>query len=235
MVSFLGVLLVPALDERTLFFILIGGCILAVLGQIWLILRAWGTTRGWGLAVLFLSPVAAPLYTITHGRRAAAPVLLLLVGLIVVGSPYALNRLFPPPAVAVREDKPDGPRDTLTGATETAVAAYLREHRDATVLQMANRPDVTDAILPLLRDMPHLRELDLNDTAITDTGLATLASLPNLESLRIARTRTTPEAVEQHILTLPKLKQIDVSGLKIPTKVLRAWKNAEPETRRYVN
>ena len=49
------------------------------------------------------------------------------------------------------------------------------------MLQMAN-PDVTDRTLESLKGMKALKELDLNDTQVTDAGLDILSDLPALEA-----------------------------------------------------
>jgi hypothetical protein len=137
--------------------------------------------------------------------------------------------------VAVVQEVGGERRGTLTGATETDLVANLKTDQGRAVLQLANRPDVTDDALKLLADFPDLRELDLNDTPVTDAGLAVLATLPKLESLRIARTKATPDGVAKHVLGNPRLKQIDVTGLGVPGKALREWKAADPAGRKYVN
>ena len=79
----------------------------------------------------------------------------------------------------------------------------------------------------------------MDDTAVTDAGLAMLARLPKLQSLRIARTQVTPEGVRRFLdAPPPRLEQIDVSGNGVPTAILRHWKNAAADSggeRRYVN
>ena len=72
------------------------------------------------------------------------------------------------------------------------------------------------------------------------SGLATLARLPQLETLRIARTGVTPDGLRRFLDSPPRrLRQLDVSGNGIPTAILRQWKNAavqaEGGERRYVN
>ena len=54
-----------------------------------------------------------------------------------------------------------------------------------------------------------------------------LKALPNLESLRIARTGVTADGVRTFLEDAPEgLREIDVSGNGIPTSILRRWKNA---------
>jgi hypothetical protein len=215
--------------------ILVGGAAVIALGFLWLVRRAFGTSKWWGAGTLLLAPVGL-IYAATHRRRAIGPVLVMLLGGAVMASPIVINRVYQPPKEAITEETGGETRGTLTGASETDVVAYLKTHRDAAVLQMANRADVTDAVLlEHVAGMPNLRELDLNDTRVTDAGLAVLASLPKLEKLRIARTRATPNGVAKHALGHPTIIEIDVSGLTVPAKALRDWKNADPMRRKYVN
>lgn len=222
------------LSEKTAFLILVVGLAMLAIGQVWMIVRAFYTHFWWGVAVLLLPIVGVILFTVYHVRRSFMPWFIIIIGMVVAGVPLTLETLFTPPKVAQTEQTQGEERGTLTGATETAAETYIREHQSLAVLQMANRDDVTDSTLSLLTTMPNLRELDLNDTPITDDGLKTVATLNQLETLRIARTQVTPAGVEKHILTLPKLRQLDVSGLSLPGKSLRDWKNADPTNRKYV-
>lgn len=224
----------PLIDERVLAGLLIAGGMLAALGWLWLLVRAFRTSVWWGLAVLLVPPLAV-LFLVRRPDRAAAPVGAVLLGLMLACGVLGFNRLNQPSREAVTQTDGDRTVGTLTGATATAVETYIAEHRGATELQMADRPDVTDDVLKRLADLPDLQVLDLNDTPITDAGLAVLATLPKLEHLRIARTRVTPDGVARHVLGNPRLKAIDVSGLGVPGKALREWKNADPMSRKYVN
>jgi hypothetical protein len=226
----------PHLNEHVLIWIIVAGLVVLAAGYLWLIVRAFQTALGWGLAALLLPPVGGLVYAAAHFRRALGPLLVMLAGLLVAGGAVAYNRLVPPPKEAVTEDKDGEKRGTLTGATESDLVEYLKANRDLAVLQMAGRKELTDEVLAEhVRGMPNLRELDVNDTPITDKGLEVLASLPKLEAVRIARTKATPEGVQKHVLSLKGVKNIAVGGLGVPTKVLREWRNADPENRRYDN
>lgn len=215
--------------------ILIGGIAVCGIGFLWLVRRAFGTSRCWGIGVFLFAPLGL-LYAVRHRGRALGPFLVMLLGGAVMASPVVINRIYQPPKEAVTEDKNGEKRGTLTGATETEVVAFLKANRDSAVLQMANRADVTDAVLiEHVAGMPNLRELDLNDTPVTDEGLAVLASLPKLEKLRIARSKATAAGVAKHVLASPTILEIDVGGLNVPGKALRDWKNADPGRRKYVN
>lgn len=217
------------------FAILAGGMFLSAVGLLWLIVLAFGSSVGWGIGTLLLPPVGL-VYAATHFRRSRGPLAMILAGAVVMASPVVINHLYQPPQEAITTQHRGELHGTLTGATQTDAVEYLKAHRDAAVLQMAGRADVTDAVLAEhVAGMPNLRELDLNDTPVTDVGLAVLASLPKLESLRIARTKVTVAGVEKHVLAHPKLREIDVGGLGVPAKSLRTWKNVDPQSRKYVN
>jgi len=201
--------------------LLLAGLLAATVGLVWLL--------GRGVAVLF-------------GRRTARQLLVplaLLGGGLVVGSvPFAYQTLYLRlVGLGERDRVIDGERAlTLTGWDRDDYA-LLAEASDVAILELGN-PDVTDATLEMLLEMPRLRELTLNDSAITDAGLATLARLPALETLRIARTQVTPEGLRRFLDAPPRhLRELDVSGNEIPSKLLRSWKNAaiDGQERRYVN
>jgi len=172
-------------------------------------------------------------------RQLLVPLALLAGGLVVGAAPLVWQRVYlAVVGLGERERIIAGERAlTLTGWDRSGYD-ILRTKRDVAILEMGN-PDVTDDTLGLLADLPRLRELTLNDAAVGDAGLATLARLPALESLRIARTRVTPEGVGRFLeAPPPRLRQLDVSGNGIPTAILRRWKNAASEgdpERRYVN
>lgn len=201
--------------------LLLAGLLAATVGLVWLL--------GRGVAVLF-------------GRRTARQLLVplaLLGGGLVVGSvPFAYQTLYLRlVGLGERDRVIDGERAlTLTGWDRDDYA-LLTDATDVAILELGN-PDVTDATLEMLLEMPRLRELTLNDSAITDAGLATLARLPALETLRIARTQVTPEGLRRFLDAPPRhLRELDVSGNEIPSKLLRSWKNAaiDGQERRYVN
>jgi len=205
----------------TLIFI---GLLAVVAGLGWLVVR--------GLSLVF-GRVAA--------RRLLAPLALVAAGLVVGAAPFAYQHLYMAiVGLGERERVIDGVRAlNLTGWDRGDYSILVRKP-DVAILEMGNA-DVTDETLALLAGLPNLRELTLNDSAVTDVGLATLGRLGSLESLRIARTRITPEGVRAFLAAPPpRLRQIDVSGNRIPAAMLREWRNAgateDPQgERRYVN
>jgi hypothetical protein len=201
--------------------LIFAGLLAATVGFFWLV--------GRGLATLF-------------GRREArallVPLALLGGGLVLGATPFAYQRVYRAiVGFGERERVIDGERAITMTDWDRDDYSLLAERPDTVVLELGNA-DVTDETLKLLLGMPRLRELTLNDSQVSDAGLATLARLPALEALRLARTQITPEGLERFLETPPaNLRMIDVSGTGIPTRILRAWKNAAPdgEERRYVN
>ena len=224
----------PMIDERVLAGLLLAGGALAALGWVWLLVRAFRASVLWGLGVLVMPPLAV-LFLVRRPDRAASPVAAVLLGLMLAGGVLGFNKLSAPSREAVTQTVNGQTVGTLTGATATDAVGYLKVNPGLAVVQLAGRGDVTDDTLKLLADLPELRELDLNDTPITDAGLVFLATLPKLEHLRVARTKVTPDGVAKHVLGNPRLKAIDVTGLGVPGKALREWKNADPTGRKYVN
>lgn len=196
------------------------GLAAVIAGACWLVYRGVGT-----------------LWRRRDVRRLVAPSLLLAGGLVVGAVPFAYQHLYLAiVGLGERERVIDGERYLNLTGWDREGYGILTQRPDVAVLEMGN-PDVTDATLVLLADLPRLRELTLNDAAVTDAGLATLARLPALETLRLARTQVTPEGLRAFLeAPPPRLVQLDVSGLGVPTRLLRDWKNAGPEgKRRYVN
>lgn len=173
-------------------------------------------------------------------RRLLLPMGLMAAGLVVGGVPVAYQHVY----LAVvgfgeRERVVQGERMiTLTGWDRDDYS-LLAERQDVVVLDMGN-PDVTDETLRVLAGCDRLRELTLSDTGISDAGLELVARLPALESLRIARTGVTADGVRRLLEAAPRLDRLDVTGVKMPTSILRDWKNAEgrgvtERERRYVH
>jgi hypothetical protein len=91
---------------------------------------------------------------------------------------------------------------------------------------MAN-PDVTDQTLEYLTGDRRLRELDLNDTQITDHGLAVLAVLPALEILRLKGTKITDEGFRKELGTKESLRQLDLRNTAVTAESAKLWKDAK--------
>lgn len=208
------------MSEQIGVFLVFGGLLAVIAGVCWLVYRG-----------------VATLWRRRDVRRLVAPSLLLAGGLVVGAVPFAYQHLYLAiVGLGERERVIDGERYLNLTGWDREGYTILTERPDVAVLEMGN-PDVTDATLTLLTDLPRLRELTLSDTAVTDASLATLARLPALETLRLARTQITPAGLQAFLeQPPPRLVQLDVSGLGIPAKMLRDWKNAGPEgKRRYVN
>ena len=64
---------------------------------------------------------------------------------------------------------------------------------------------ITDSGLKILENHPTLEELDLMDTQISDAGLASLARMPKLRYLDLEGTRITPEGGRRFAKARPEV------------------------------
>jgi hypothetical protein len=206
----------------------LAGFLILLVCWLWLIVRAFRVRVWWGIGLLLCPPLVL-LFLLWHGRRAAAPLLGLLLGGVILAVPYGVNyyeQRFVD--LGPRERIVDGELHlTLTGWDGTDYAV-LRTKPQTVVLQMANE-NVTDETLQNLRGMAQLRELDLNDTKITDEGLRTLSELPRLETLRLRGTPITEEGFRQFLLPMASLKELDLRQTKVTSKTVREWRAAQPD------
>lgn len=216
--------------ERTWVTILLAGLLLVVIAYYWLAIRAVQSSKWWRIGYL---PPLALLYLLSFSRRVVAPLLLMVVGAVVVVTPFVATRYIVPllPRHPWERNVDGELHVTLTGLSDFDYAS-LQNRPEIAVLQMAN-PDVTDQTLEYLRDLPRLKELDLNETQITDDGLAVLKSLPSLQSLRMKKTNITDDGFTRHLADIDRLVEIDVRETEVKSATLRRWKNAR-EGRKYL-
>jgi hypothetical protein len=222
------------MQEEHALYIFALGAVVALLGLLWLYVRAFREGVAWGLAVLLVPPVAV-VFIIRHFRKAIGPICLLVLAGLIGATPYAVNyyeQHFMP--LQPYEQMVDGElRITVTGLTDFDYAT-LKKKLDTVVLQMAN-PEVDDQTLEYLKGMEKLRDLDLNGTRITDQGLAILATLPNLKTLRLARTKITDDGFRTHLLGKETLVHLDLTSTEVKGKTKREWKKHRPAEREYVD
>jgi hypothetical protein len=223
--------------------LLVLGSLLMVIGSIWLLVRAFLTSWVWGLVVLLVPILGHLIFFFAHFKKALLPTLITLFGMALCATPV-YNLLNPPPIQTTGQEEQKQIKDqtgevktetriTLTGAKREEYSKLWKQDKYA-VIQWANK-DVTDEDTASLEAMKQLREIDLNDTQITDKTLQLLGELKTLEIVRIARTKATPEGVEKFLMSLPKLTELDVRGLKVPGKALRDWKAKDQENRKFLN
>ena len=112
-----------------------------------------------------------------------------------------INLLFPTllivfSVIGCSEKKPsDPPVVQLTPAADVIREALLRE--DATTIHIDQLP-VTDADLSALQGNLTITNLLLDESEVTDVGIAVMASMPNLIHLRV-RSNLTDDCID-HIL-----------------------------------
>jgi hypothetical protein len=200
------------------------GAALLVVGFVMLVVAAFRTRLTWGLATLLVLP--APLYVLSHFRRALGGTLVLVLAVAVAATPIVATRLFPSAVdLGPLEKQVNGELHiTLTGWQPKGMDySVLRARPETVVLQMANA-DVTDQTLENLRDLKKLRVLDLNDTQVTDAGLKVLQELPSLQVLFLNRTKITDEGVRQSIFPIASLTELNVSHTQVTPKTRDEWK-----------
>jgi hypothetical protein len=217
--------------ENFAIYLYFAGIAIAVLGFLWLIVRAFRARLAWGLGVLLFPPTAFAFIPF-RWTRAKAPFFMLLVGWLTIGIAVALAAFAVSINLGLRERIVDGEQHiTLTGWDRgTADYVVLKSRPEVIVLQMAN-PDVTDQTIEYLVGHRRLRELDLNDTQVTDKGLAVLAALPALEILRLKRTKITDDGFKKELASKESLRQLDVRNTAVSAESARLWREAKKDRR----
>lgn len=204
----------------------VGGVAVLAAAWLWLLISAFRRRWSWGLGTLALPPTGL-VYAARHPRRGALPMLLATLGLLAAAAP-AVYTIAVPLDLAPIEAQVEGERHLTVTGSDREVDPEQTFKPDLTVLQMADRPDVTDRTLESLRGLKVLKELDLNDTGVTDAGLAVLRDLPALERLRLARTKVTDRGFREALFDKDSLMQLDLRGTGVGRETMRAWRDARP-------
>lgn len=164
------------------------------------------------LATRFLRPV----------RQLSAPLCLLVFGAMLVVGPAVLTRTMSID-LGKRERIVGNERHISLTGWDGKSYEFLSGKPDTVVLQMANQ-DVDDETLDFVAKMNQLRELDLNDSAITDGGLPKLAKLPSLETLRLRATKITDAGFRDHLFEMETLRQLDLRQTLVEVETVEEWK-----------
>jgi uncharacterized membrane protein/YHS domain-containing protein len=115
-------------------------------------------------------------------------------------------------------------------ATDELVARLLAPVKEQVGdLSLSGCP-ITDAVMPLLAQLPRLRRLDLRATAVTDAGLRALARHPQLAELVLARTKLTDAAVSE-LAAMPALASVYLWDSGLSSDALVALAQQRPNLR----
>jgi Leucine-rich repeat (LRR) protein len=115
-------------------------------------------------------------------------------------------------------------REVFIGATlqESKVSdkglAHLQHLKDLRCLYI-NGAQMTDNSVAIIRRLSHLEELYLDRTAVTDVGLRHLSAI-KVRHLSLADTRITDEGLET-LASMPQLEVLNISGTQITDAGLR--------------
>ena len=114
----------------------------------------------------------------------------------------------------------------LDGASITdSGLRHLSELRRLTGLTL-RRTRITDAGLPALSDCRPL-SVSLDYTAVSDSGIASLAGVANFEALGLDGTEVTDEGLA-HLHRMTKLRMLSVRETRISPEAIREFKHALP-------
>jgi hypothetical protein len=205
-------------------YVFLGGLAVALLGFLTLVVVAFRVRWWWGVSS-FVFPPMAFVFAFQYFKKSWIPLATIFLGLAVASFPPLYTRLMPVD-LGPREKIVEGETHvTLTG-WDRKDYSFLRRKPEIVVLQMAN-PDVNDATLDDLKEMTRLRELDLNDAGVTDAGLAVLAGLPALESLRLRNTKVSDKGFAGSLAPRDGLKQLDLRGTGVSREAVQSWKDAK--------
>jgi hypothetical protein len=223
----------PVMFEKYGVWILAIGAVLMLAGWLWLVIRAFRERIWWGLGCLFFPP-AAVAFIPMHWKRGAAPFGLMMTGVAAVGLTYGVSQLLANTVdLGKWEQRVDGEIHVTLTDWDRSDYSFLQKRRDIVVLQMAN-PDVTDDVVAQLAGSVMIKEIDLNDTAITDKSLAILAAIPNLHTLRLRGTKITDAGFREHLLNKESVRSLDLRQTGVASKTAREWKKVDGEGRSYL-
>lgn len=97
----------------------------------------------------------------------------------------------------------------------------MRDVSDVAGIACRNK-EFSDDQVRLLLTFPHVREIDLSGTRITDRGVLALASLSELEYIGLARTGVSEEAFHQMQEIRPGIKTDRHFDWEVSDKVIRS-------------
>lgn len=115
------------------------------------------------------------------------------------------------------------------GSEPTWLGRLLRDDSLVTVTYVGlSNTDVTDTELAHLQELRQLQALWLANTKVTDVGLAHLQELSELATLGLGNTRVT-DAGLVYLQRLRQLKNLDLVGTKVTDEGVRRLRQALPD------
>jgi hypothetical protein len=88
--------------------------------------------------------------------------------------------------------------------------------------------NLDDAMLAVVKDLPHLNRLHLERTYVTDAGLANLTQLKFLEYLNLYQTKVTDAGLDQ-LKSLPNLKSVYLWQTAVTEQGIAKFASLKPE------
>ncbi|MFO0818651.1 MAG: hypothetical protein U1A77_11960 [Pirellulales bacterium] len=104
---------------------------------------------------------------------------------------------------------------------------YLRAYPNLETLDFAET-DFTDSDLESLAELRQLRNLRLNNTQITDAGVALLSDMNNLEQLYLAGTLVSDRCLDS-LAKLPKLRYVYLPRTQVTSVAATRFMESRPE------
>ncbi len=111
--------------------------------------------------------------------------------------------------------------------SESVLKQLKKVSENIVQLDFANS-NLDDALLTIVKDLPHLNRLHLERTAVTDAGLTNLSHLKFLEYLNLYQTAVTDAGLEQ-LQLLPNLKSVYLWQTAVTEQGVAKFASLKPE------
>jgi hypothetical protein len=84
-------------------------------------------------------------------------------------------------------------------------------------IDLNNNSEVQDFDLQLIANLPNLQDLSLDETSISDIGMAYLTELKDLKKLHVSKTNVTKDGLINIRKTFPNCEVSDEAMPEVPT------------------